>query len=288
MKKEYKVLIYNMINNIVVATIKIFGGITLGLTSLFADGLHTLSDFIINIISMVGAKLSRKRATKHHPYGFGRIEYLTNLFIGMFLFLLGIYIFIQGFFAPHVIPQIEILWFLVIPIILKGICIGITYVASKKLKSKILLVSAEESTADIYSTIGVIFIAILLQFAEENPILMYLDIIGGILISFVILKTAFKIVFQNSLALIGEVEENGEEVKKVKEFLTKYHNKIKAEDIYLIKYGSYYKLQLNIELDSNMTLNKITRLENTIKKDIIKHRSLKVKYVTIHVSNDLK
>ena len=62
---------------------------------------------------------------------------------------------------------------------------------------------------------------------------------------------------------------------------------IKDHEITLIKYGSYYKLQLIIELDSKLNLRRITTLENKIKRGIIRHRSLKVKHVTIYVTNDL-
>lgn len=70
MKKEYAILIYSMVNNLIIAAMKIVGGVIFGLSSLFADGLHTISDFITDIILMVGVKISNKKATKHHPFGF--------------------------------------------------------------------------------------------------------------------------------------------------------------------------------------------------------------------------
>ena len=97
MKLEFKVLLYSMFNNFVIAIAKVVGGIFLDLGSLFADGLHTFSDFVTDIICMVGSKLSKHKPTKAHPFGFGRIEYLINLFIGVILFLLGIFIIFHGF-----------------------------------------------------------------------------------------------------------------------------------------------------------------------------------------------
>ena len=60
MKLELKVLIYSMINNLFIAIIKIIGGIFYGLGSLFADGMHTFSDFITDIVCLLGANLSKK------------------------------------------------------------------------------------------------------------------------------------------------------------------------------------------------------------------------------------
>ena len=282
MKKEFGTLIYSMISNIVIAIIKVVGGIIFGLSSLFADGLHTFSDFITDIVSLVGTKISEKKPTKHHPFGFGRVEYLTNLFIGIILLILGIYIIVTSFGKEHVIPNLSLLWLLLATIILKGLCIFEMVRKGKKIKSKILLTSAQESKADLYSTIGVGIITVILQFSNKYPILRNVDLIGSILIGIIVLKTAKEIIFSNSLALIGEIEEDKEEINRVKAFLNQFHE-IKREDIYLIKYGKYYKLQLGIKLEGNMNLIKIMNIEKQIKRKIIRHREFNVRYVTITV-----
>ena len=60
MKLEFKMLVYSMINNLVISIIKIGGGIFFKLGSLLADGMHTFSDFITDIVCLIGAKISRK------------------------------------------------------------------------------------------------------------------------------------------------------------------------------------------------------------------------------------
>lgn len=282
MEKEFGTLIYSMINNIIIAIIKVAGGMLFGLSSLFADGLHTFSDFITDIVSLVGTKISEKKPTKHHPFGFGRVEYLTNLFIGIILLVLGIYIISNSFGKEHVIPSLSLLWLLLATIILKGVCILEMIRKGKQIKSKVLLTSAEESKADLYSTIGVGIITIVLQFSDKYPMLRYIDLIGSILIGVIVLKTAKEIICSNSLALIGEIEEDEEEINRVKEFLNKFHE-IKREDIYLIKYGGYFKLQLGIKLDENMNLKKIMSLEKNIKRKIIRNKKFNIRYVTITV-----
>ncbi len=286
MKKELRVLLFSMVSNLFLAIMKIIGGFLFGLTSLFVDGLHTFTDFLINILSAVGAKLSRKRPTKHHPYGFGRIEYLTNLFVGIFLFLIGVYIFSESFHKNDIIPPVSILWFLLGVCTIKGITLLIMYKRAKKIKSKILLVSAKEGLADIYSTIGVAVITVLLQLSIENPILSYSDSIGTFIISVIIMRTAAKIVVENSLSLIGEIEEDPHILEKTVNFLRQYSKDVKAEDIYLIKSGAYYILILNLRLNSALTLRKATKLENKIQREIIRHKSLRVKYVNIHIEDN--
>ena len=75
-------------------------------------------------------------------------------------------------------------------------------------------------------------------------------------------------------------------LEKISDSLSEY-KEIKEKQIDLIKYGSYYKLQLMIELDGNINLKQITNLENSIKKKIKQDKKLKIKYVTIYVTSDL-
>lgn len=286
MKLEFKMLVYSMINNLVISIIKIGGGIFFKLGSLLADGMHTFSDFITDIVCLIGAKISRKKPTKYHPFGFGRVEYLTNLFVGIVLLLLGIYIVISSFNKEFIVPPLNVLILLSIVFLLKLIAICLMHKVGDTINSQVLITSVRESMADLYSTIGVITITILLQFSNKIEILKYSDIVGSILIGIIVLKTAFTIIIDNSLSLIGEVEEDDEKLNKIYEFI-KNEKGVKDLDFSLIKYGSYYKLQLNLELDSKLNLRQVSKIEDKLKKDIMRHRSLKIKYVTIYVTNKI-
>lgn len=287
MKLEFKVLIYSMINNLVIAVAKMIGGIILDLGSLFADGLHTFSDFVTDIICMIGAKVSKHRPTKAHPFGFGRIEYLTNLFIGVILFLLGIFIIVHGLSKDEVIvPPINLMWLLVGAIVLKLIAILVMHIVGKKINSQVLITGVEESKTDLISSVAVAIITILLQFVDRYPFLGMVDMIGSILIGLIVLKTAFGIIVENSSMLLGEVENNKEEVDKVKKYLKEFKG-VKDSKITLIKNGFNYQLHLILEMDSKLTLRQVTNLEKKIKRGIIRHRSLNVRYVSIYVTNNL-
>ena len=286
MKTETKVLIYSIVNNLIIAIIKFVGGLFYNLGSLIADGLHTFSDFITDVVCLIGSKISKKRPTKYHPFGFGKVEYLTNLFVGVMLLLLGLYIIISSFFKESVIPPLSIIYLLVLVFILKLIAILIMHKVGKKINSGVLITSVEESKADLYSTIGVIIITILLQFSNKVSILKYADVVGSILIGLIVLKTSFEILIDNSLSLIGETEEDEQINNNVKEFLKEY-DKIEGYEMFLIKYGSYYKLQLTLELKPKLTLRQVTNFITKLKKEIKSHKMLKIKYITIYVTDNL-
>ena len=75
----------------------------------------------------------------------------------------------------------------------------------EKINSQLLIVSVEESKADLYSSAGVILIVILLQFSAQYEFLRYSDLIGSIIIGILVLKTALTIIIDNSLSVIGEI-----------------------------------------------------------------------------------
>ncbi len=286
MKIESKILIYSMINNLIISIAKIAGGLILGLSSLLADGLHTFCDFATDIICMIGTHISKHRPTKKHPFGFGRIEYLTNLFIGVVLFLLGVFIVYNGFAHEPVIPPLSLMYLLVGAIILKTIVIIVMHKVGKKINSQVLITSVEESKMDLVSSIIVALIAIILQFSDKIPILSYADLIGSIIISTIIFKTSIEIIKDNSLSLLGEVEQNEELEKRLSDFLSEF-KQIEDKKITLIKYGSYYQLYLILDLDHKLTLRQVSNLETKIKKSITRHSSFDIKYVTIYVTNKI-
>lgn len=286
MKLETKILIYSMINNLVISLAKIVGGFILGLNSLLADGLHTFCDFLTDIICMIGTKISKHRPTKLHPFGFGKIEYLNNLLIGAILFLLGIFIIINGIKHDVVVPPLSLLILLVGAILLKSLAIFIMHKVGKKINSQVLITSVEESKMDLVSSLVVALIAVMLQFSNEYEWLKYTDLLGSIFISIIVLKTALSIIIDNSLSLLGEIETNKEVIKRVEDFVLEFKG-VENQEVTLIKSGSYYQLHLTLDLDHTLTLRQVTNLENKIKKSIIRHTSLNIKYVTIYVTNKL-
>lgn len=249
-----------------------------------ADGLHAFIDFITDIISIIGIKFSKKKPTKHHPFGYGKIEYLTNLYIGVILFLLGVFIIVHGFISKTLIPPISLLGVLLVALGLKLAAILTMHIVGEKIHSQLLITSTEESKTDLYSSIGVFFITIILQFANKYEFLTYVNVIGTVLIGLCVIKTAIEIMAHNSMSLIGETIEDEETINKINKYLKEFKD-IEDTRIRLIKYGSYYKLELGLDVTDNMSLRRITNLENKVRKGIIRHRSLKVKYVSIYVTN---
>ena len=88
---------FGIITNVILSIIKVTIGLVSGSISVLADGVNNIFDVFSAVVTIIGVKLSRKPADKEHPYGHGRIEYLSALIICIFVLIVGI----QFLFASY-------------------------------------------------------------------------------------------------------------------------------------------------------------------------------------------
>ncbi len=75
--------------NVLLCSVKFALGSITGSVSITADALNNLSDAASNIVTIFGTKLSAKPVDKEHPFGHGRLEYISGLVVAFFIFLMG-------------------------------------------------------------------------------------------------------------------------------------------------------------------------------------------------------
>ena len=285
--RELKALAFSMCYNFIITVIKIFGGCYFQLGSLVADGMHTMSDFITDLVSFIGVKLSKKRPTKAHPFGFGKVEYLTNLFMGMLLVVLAIYIVVAGFLGEVSIPSNVVFFLLLTVFVLKLVVLVFLFYMIRHIHSQVLFTSFREAKADLYSTVIVFIVVLLLKISPHFPILEYADVLGSIVIGLMIFHLAISIIIENSLCLLGEAEVDSSKEKAILDFIQSIHG-VKEAKVTLIKYGDYYKIHVLVEVEKNLSLRQITNLEHKLKRELVRHRSFHVKYPSVYITTDLE
>lgn len=279
MKKEKMILIVTMLLNFLIASVKLITGIVFQFSSLIADSLHSFTDFITDIISNIASRIGKKRVNKRYPFGYGMVENISNLFIGVILILLAIYILVESFHPKEIILSPIIYLVLIFSIILKLIVVAFLYVSGKKSNNNSLIVSAKESSTDLISSIIVLIVTILLEFQDKISWLKYADTVGSALISMIIFYIAIRIIVENIEFLLGK-NDNDEKIKTTIEEIVNKNKKIRNSSFYLMKFGNYYNLFLTIELENDLTLKQLFSLEKKIKKEI-RNRKLKIKLIEI-------
>ena len=192
--KVQLVLFIILICNLAVSAIKIIVGLITGMQSITADGYHSVTDGLSNLIGMIGVKIASKPQDADHAYGHSRYETLASLSIAALLIYLGIKIIEQSvlnFLEPSFrIPSDIELALIIITLIFNIFVSLLESKAGLKLNSIILIADAKHTLSDIYVTLGVIASIIFIKYFDAP---LWIDSVISLLIAALIFKTAWQI-----------------------------------------------------------------------------------------------
>lgn len=155
-----------IICNILLCTVKIAAGILAGSMSIVADGLNNLSDMGSSVISMIGFRLSLKPADYDHPFGHGRMEYLSAFTVSIFILVVGVELLInavKAIVSGAAAPEFSAVSFV---ILVFSICLKLwMFIFNRKLGKKIdssaLTATAKDSLNDCVSTLAILACALI-------------------------------------------------------------------------------------------------------------------------------
>jgi len=281
MNKVTKTMIVSMIVNVLLSIMKIVSGFIGNCSSLIADGVHSFSDLTTDVVAIIGGSLSLKPADSKHPFGHGKVEYITSVFISLIIIVLGFVVIRSGVNKSVVIPAIWVMIISIITIISKLLLS--TYIIKKGIsyENNILIASGKESRVDAYSSMGVLLSIILMQLSNFCSYFGFADRIATIVIGILIIKTGFEIMKDNISGLLDEQVIDEKYIDSLKQNILKIKEVISITSLYVIKSGPYYKVDSTITMDKDLPLRKthdiVDNIENILKKDE------KIKYVIIHV-----
>lgn len=280
--KEKKLIILTAILNFISASLKLALGIIFSFSTLIADSIQSFLDFLTDVISLIANKIGRRRANKTYPFGYGQVYYLSNLFTGVLLFLIGLFIVYQIIaFNNEFIPNIIILILLILVLIIKGLVIILIQRHVNSNKNELLVESYKESKADFISTCVVILVLILSFYKKYLPNYINIDKIGSICMAVYIFYTSLKITISNIRGILTNDEGNDELKDNIKKELEKY-KEFKVTNIKIIKMSYYYSIFLQIDVNNNIKIKDFLKIENKIKNHLKSFNKL-IKYIDIEV-----
>lgn len=287
MNKITKTLLVSLITNTFLSIVKVLFGLIYKCSSLVADGIHSLSDLSTDVIAIFGNHLSLKPADKKHPFGHGKVEYVTSLMIGIIIIILGCGLIYNAFNKEYMIPNMIVIIVSLFTIISKFILSIYIYRKGIKYNNNILIASGKESRADVYSSLFVLISIILMQFSNEINLFRYADLIATIIIAIFIIKTGYNILKENISILLEEQITDKKYLKQIKQIISSFEEIISIEDLYILRYGPYYKLISNVIMQPGITLNAAHTVIDEVEHNI-KENDDKIKYVFIHMEPEEK
>lgn len=185
---------------LILAVVKIAGGILLKSASLSADGLNNASDIMGNVAILVGLYLASKPADDNHRFGHWKIEDLASLITSLIMFTVGLQLLIdtiKELFTHELVPVDPIAaWVGLISAIIMLLLSHYNRRLAKRTQSSALIAAAKNNSSDAMTSLGTT-IAILAS-TWQMPIL---DKVAALVIAFVILKAAYEIFMESTFSL---------------------------------------------------------------------------------------
>ena len=277
-----KIMIVSVIVNIILSIVKVIFGSIFKCSSLIADGVHSFSDLITDFISILGSKLSLKPADSKHPFGHGKIEYVTSIIISIVIISLGFLLIINSFNKEIIIPSLVVSLVSLATIVSKYILSNYIYKKGLKLKNNILIASGLESKSDVLSSMVVFISIILMQLSNYIKIFRYSNLIATIIVALFIIKTGFNILKENLSMILESQVTDKEYIENIRKIILKESDVLNIRNLYILINGPYYKLISNINMNDNITLKHAHDIIEKIEQDLKKYDD-KIKYIFIHM-----
>lgn len=266
--------------NIFLTIFNLVIGLLSGSTALVAEAFHTLSDVITSIIAFVGFKIGMRPADDDHPYGHGKAEALVGLIIVVFLIIVAYEIISSVYtkiaLGEAITPPDKIAAIMA----LIGIVINYTMTTylirtGKKINSPAIIADGNHQKVDIFSCIAILIGVIGSQMGY--PIL---DPLVGAIIALIVIYTAFHMGKDNINIIMGKVS-SSKIINDVKISALGLECVKGVHDIKINNMGPYVSVELHIELNKDLKLEKAHTIAHEVEQKIIEDIA-SVKMVNVH------
>lgn len=231
----YMASIVGILTNILLSIIKLLIGFMISSIGVIADGFNNATDTLSSVITLVGFKLANMPPDKEHPYGHGRIEYISGLIVAFLVMLVG-FQFILSSFKEIMNPtqvEFELISFIIllISILFKIWLAFFNKKLGDMINSKSLKAVALDSLGDVLTT-TVVVISLLVGRFTTLPI----DGIIGIVVALLIIYNGFNMVKETMSPLIGEAPSR-EMIEGIERDVLSYRYVTGVHDLLIHSYG---------------------------------------------------
>lgn len=259
--------VLGIVVNVVLVLFKMTVGLLVNSIAIILDAVNNLSDALSSVITIVGTKLSGKAPDKKHPYGYGRIEYLTSVLIAVLVLLAGLTSLkesVEKILAPETASYTAASLVIVGAAVLAKLFMGRHVKAvGEKLNAQTLVASGSDALFDAVLSLATLVAALL-------SIFLHWDLEGwlGAIISLIILKSGVEILLETLNSIIG-VRAEAELTDKIKREISAFPGVGGAYDLSLHSYGPTKLIgSVHVELPDDMPAREIHKLTRAISAKI--------------------
>ena len=273
--------------NALLSLVKIVAGFLSGAVSIVADGINNLSDTMSSFITLLGFRMANKPADKDHPFGHARYEYLSGLFIAIFVIVVGFELAkssVLKIINPTPVNLSTLTFVILILAVVLKLWMAVFYNGLGTLiKSQTLKAASVDSRNDVVATIAVLVGAILERYYNIGA-----DGYIGCAVSLFILISGVKAVTETISPLLGK-RADAELVESITDLVLSHDKILGVHDILVHDYGpgqcfASLHAELSAEEDSVLCHDIIDDIECDAEREL--NVRLVIHYDPVEVNNE--
>ena len=262
-----KTSVIGILANVFLAAFKAVIGIMSNSIAIVTDAVNNISDAASSVITIAGTKLAGKQADRKHPFGYGRVEYMSAMAISLLVLYAGITAFVESvkkIFHPDV-PDYS-----VVALIIVAASVAVKFLLGKYVKhmgeavnSDSLINSGEDAKLDSIISLSTLIAAAIYIFFHVS-----LEAYLGAVIAIVIIKSGIEMLGDTLSKILGE-RADAQLARDIKETIVGYPEINGAYDLILHNYGpDSFNGSVHIEVPDTMTADDIDKLTRKVILDV--------------------
>ena len=286
-REIYKVTIVGSIGNVVLLTFKFIAGFVGHSSAMVADAVHSLSDFLTDIVVLAFVHVSAKPQDESHDYGHGKFETIASFLIGLALIAAAIGILYSGVMRfidwlqgeQLAAPDMLALWAALISIVVKELLYQYTIARAKKLNSQAMMANAWHHRSDALSSIATsIGIGGAILLGDRWTIL---DPLASMVVGVMLVRVSIKLLKTN----LGELTDSSlpeETEREIERIIMEFPDVTEPHNLRTRRIGNRIAIETHIRMDGNLSLHESHERATAIERKL-KQRFGGKTHVTIHV-----
>ena len=277
--------VMGIVINLIIASVKLVIGAAVSSIAIISEGVNNATDAVTSVLAVVGTKLSGKRPDRKHPFGYGRIEYLTSLVISVIIIVSGFEMFTSSVRLIIHPEPISISYTTLIIIALSGVIKYIqgtyTVKVGRRVDSGSLVAVGTECRSDSLVSLVTIISALVFLISGVS-----VDAYAGAITSLFILKAGIEVLMDTVSHILGEAGRK-ELADMLYREIRSTDGIINAADMMLHNYGpDSYSGSVNVELDHKLTVGEAYAFLHELQLRIMHEHNVVMVFGIYAVNND--
>ena len=286
-KEIYKATLMGSAGNAALLTFKFIAGVLGNSSAMIADAVHSLSDFVTDLLVLVFVSISAKPQDQSHDYGHGKFETIASFLIGLALVAAATGIVVSGVLkfltwldgAQLEAPGWIALWAALLSIAIKELLYQYTARKGRQLDSQVMIANAWHHRSDALSSIGAalgIGLAILL--GQRWTVL---DPLASIVVGLMLVKVAYELL-KTSINELTESSLPADTEQEIMQIIQSFDDVRQPHNLRTRRIGNRIAIEAHVRMDGRLPLSTVHERATTIERKL-KERFGAHTHVTLHM-----